>query len=258
MDYKVLQTLPKDSIIDGIRHFAENSQSLYESATLLATQDKHGPAIALLVLSIEELTKGYAAFMYLMGVTDENTINAAFKPFRGKGIHETRLLYAAGIKQVFLIDFKFILEQIICKPEILGRIQNFQSEAELYAIINVIMGQIDLNSLGINDQFWADFEIQIAENEKWLSQAKSLRENGIYVDFRAGSWLSPQHLDVQAYDEALVHAAWFNQNINSILQEYLEENTMKRYIIELFVKIAIQRFRSINENDTTSDKQTNP
>lgn len=175
------QNLTNTECAEVYPHILKNHKELFESAEILAQNNKFGPAISILILSAEELVKASFFFLKAQGL-HLHRIEKHDKIFY---IHTTKHEGAASYQLITLIE---TIIQIFDKE----LYDNDPNRKKGQIAQNIVKGIYHALKGALN----------IKKNIDWWEKADDLKKRGLYVDFE-NEILLPQSLTYDDYREAL-------------------------------------------------------
>lgn len=244
MDFDTLEKLDNETIRTGVKAYHDTAKELFECGQILADKNKFGTAVALTVLSIEELVKGYATFMFYVGDRTKANIDAAFKgTIDIKSVHQARLKYASGINSLIsnidiaAIEKKFSTsfesEDLAPKKEIKTKqdLQDYFKE-----ISEIIVPLIPKSEVGLTDENISAVEDSLKDSSNWFLHAKSQKENGFYADYINNKWHSPSNIDKEKYEVAKKYALQLFEIIGQMIEKTVSQNSFANDFVKVFLK----------------------
>ncbi len=244
MDFNTLKNLDNETIRTGVQAYHDTAKELFECGQILADKNKFGTALALTVLSIEELVKGYATFMFYVGDRTKENIDAAFKGTMDiKSVHQARLKYASGLNSLISnIDISTIEK----KFSSLFESQDFSPKKELKTkqdlldyfreISEIIVPLIPKSEIGLTDENISAIEDSLKDSSNWFLHAKSQKEKGFYADFINNTWHTPSNIDEVNYHIAKKNALQVFDVIGQILEKAISKNSFADDFVKVFLK----------------------
>jgi AbiV family abortive infection protein len=234
MNYEKLSKLDDDRLIEGMNTYYLNAKNLLNTGIELAKNYNYGLAVSLIVLSIEELIKGFAVFQVYMGETRSEIVDPAFK---SNNIHQTRLILASGYNFVFSLINEDTIKTLVTNS-FSENLKNFKFEDpnDLNKIIETIISSITSDKTLIPDNIENEINKEIKNTSNWYYQAKTKKERGMYVDYLNNKWHLPKSIKKEDYEEALSYANETFEKVGNPIKEIINGEIFKREIIRKFFK----------------------
>lgn len=233
MDFDTLEKLDSETIRTGVKAYHETAKDLFECGQILADKNKFGTAVSLTVLSIEELIKAYATFMFYVGDRTKVNIDAAFKgTIDVKSVHQARLKFASGLNSfisnigISAIEKKFstLLESQDFPPK--KEIKTKQDMLDYFKEISeIIVPLIPKSEVGLTNANISAIEESLKDSSNWFLHAKSQKENGFYADYIRNSWHTPSNIDKEKYEVAKKYALQLFDIIGQMLEKTISKNS---------------------------------
>lgn len=179
---KDFMSLTKNECIATARKIVYNSDELYSDAMVLADNGSYGRAVSCLIVSLEELVKGFVLFL------DGNGFGIR------KNVPEIKILFNKNHSvRVGIALILFILQDL--KKDFL-RFINFLNSSFDRAL--KFQDEQRLERFG---KVYAAKKIQYVISETdWFSKLEYLRQSGLYVDYRF-SLVKPQNIHKEDFEE---------------------------------------------------------
>ena len=240
MNHDILSKFEDDKLLEGIKIFYQNAQELFNAGCCLADKEKFGFAIALTVLSIEELIKAFAIFQVYIGETKPGNIDPAF---RGNNIHKQRLKLAYYYDFIFESIDKSNFENLI--------IQKFESKDNNVRIdvqskeeiliwvdnqIDNIIPAVKKELLDLSEYIEDNINNLTENQSNWFSQAQTIKEKGLYTDYINNNWHVPQNMNKKDYDKAITNATEIFKKIGNPIRIMIKSDDLKSLIIRRILK----------------------
>jgi AbiV family abortive infection protein len=244
MDFDTLEKLDNETIRKGVKAYHDTAKDLFECGQLLADKNKFGTAVALTVLSIEELIKGYAAFMFYVGDRSKLNIDAAFKgTIDIKSVHQARLKYASGLNSIISnIDISSIEKKFsdLFESQDLSPKKEIKTKQDLHdyfkEISEIIVPLIPKSEVGLTDANISAIEDSLKDSSNWFLHAKTQKENGFYADYINNAWHTPSNIDKEKYEIAKKYALQLFDMIGQMLEKSISKNSFADDFVKVFLK----------------------
>jgi len=188
----------------------ENAERHYQCAIHLSSIGVFGSAQSHLILGVEEVIK--FVFLYLKGLgipLRQNLLNELL--FRHKPRHEV----GGGLHIIFILLFwaidtlKNTIEKAVDKtPAGIIQMRN-------QAVQKIIM---ELQKSASSDSIDSEIDRMVTPVINWWETADKMKENGFYVDFQNGNWISPQLVKKEDYLQSLKITSDVIENIKKGFQ----------------------------------------
>lgn len=185
MIYENLIKLSRENTLKGVRLSLKNSEELFNCASILNQNKKYGPALSLLILSIEELIKSLSIFNLIILRNKIETKNL----FSSRNLHKERL------------DLALIINETL-KDEKLTDGEMTREKMELLKI-NILKEKQNFNN--------------------WFEKSKKMKNDGLYVDF-SNKFSSPESITENTFLESIDLTKNIREAINQFLKIILTAN----------------------------------
>ena len=171
-----INKLPPEKYREGINEIIENAEKLAEAGLLLFKSGHYGAANSMFILSCEEAVKAFAVYNKYL-VDDNRDISTVFKSHKEKisilkGAYHLMKAETTAMAESFQQAFRELPQGRNAPPEeIERRVKELHPEKYLKAVKKTD-----------------------SKEDEWWDKADLLKQQGFYVNYKEGKWLSPQNI----------------------------------------------------------------
>ena len=183
----------------------ETADELFRCAKLVADSGIYGVAVSLSVLGAEERIKSYVLVFYALGLAVSEKLLR-----RMLTRHQSRHVVAGG---TFMFGIFF--------AELIQRFREVDSDPTLPEKHRKHMEVIEaIGREGLDDD--AALGSELASHTQWWLSANHLKMQGLYTDFWAGQWQTPDSISKAEYEEAIQHAVEDTAFFRDVVRRWLD------------------------------------
>lgn len=214
-----------DIYMKGFRLTFENAKRLFVAAEVLEKTKEFAIANSLLVLSAEEGMKAYTVLT--QHHFPEKILEDFDKSFQDHKHKLETIRSLTSISQIMQKFYELITEPIIENIEkSVEEISKVKSQG-VKDTVKWLESQIDSNGK----------ETDMAKQNRWWKQAKTLKENGFYVGFNKGQWITPSSTKKQNYLITKEYVGDFIEQLEVLYTVDLNNPMIAKMITEMKLKI---------------------
>lgn len=197
-----------DYYIKGFRLTVENAQRLYDAAITMEERKDYAIATSLLVLSAEEGMKALNILSYhFLPELTQKDFEKSFEDHKHKIEGIRNLMGLSQIMEKFFELYYFPVLKNMVEPK-----ADFE-RAKNESFENLKDGlQLILNK-----------KSKVLQQNSWWRSAKSMKENGFYVSYSKGRWISPISTKKEGYQKSKEYVSGFLNHVKSIYSIDLDD-----------------------------------
>lgn len=203
----------------GFKYTFENAERLYTSAELLAAQKHFSVATSLMVLCAEEAIKAFVIFSQAVW---PDMFATQFKKYFED--HKTKLETIRGVRGMASLLQK--MNELYYGP----MLENIESEKEPVKVVK--KRSLD-NLIAALEKETATKKTEMKLESAWWRQAKTLKEEGLYVGFKNGKWLPTTSVNSRSWKAAHKYVSKLMEDLRITARIGFEDKEIKKMINSL-------------------------